>query len=102
MRVFGGLKTILEVKNLEIGARIRTRRLELGLTQEELALKVGYKSRTSVNKIENGVEGTPLKMLLSIAAALNTTPQWLMGLSEEKSAKKVKVRKVLNPTKRKR
>lgn len=38
---------------MTIGDRIRKRREELGLTQEELAKKLGYASRSSVNKVEN-------------------------------------------------
>lgn len=37
-----------------IGERIKARRLELGLTQEELAKKMGYTSRSTVNKVELG------------------------------------------------
>lgn len=33
---------------------IRVRRLELGMSQEELAQKVGYTDRTSIAKIEAG------------------------------------------------
>ena len=34
------------------GDRIRARRIELGLTQDELAERLGYASKTSVNKVE--------------------------------------------------
>ena len=37
---------------MTVGDRIRARRTELGMTQEELAKKAGYKSRSSINKIE--------------------------------------------------
>ena len=39
---------------LEIYKRIRARREELGISQEELAKRMGYRSRSSINKIENG------------------------------------------------
>lgn len=39
---------------LSIGDIIKKRRLEIGLSQQELADKVGYKSRSSINKIELG------------------------------------------------
>ena len=42
--------------NKEIGQRIRKRRQELGMTQEELTQKMGFKSRSSINKIEIGEE----------------------------------------------
>ena len=35
-----------------IGSRIRNRREELGLSQDELGKRLGYKSRSSINKIE--------------------------------------------------
>lgn len=38
-----------------IGQRIKQRRIELGMTQEELAHKMGYASKTTINKIENGI-----------------------------------------------
>ena len=38
----------------DIGKRIRRRREELGMTQEELADKLHYKSKTTIAKIENG------------------------------------------------
>lgn len=39
---------------MTVGDRIRKRRLELKLTQEELALKVGYTSRSAIARIESG------------------------------------------------
>ncbi|MBR1645573.1 MAG: GIY-YIG nuclease family protein [Selenomonadaceae bacterium] len=39
---------------LELYKRIRDRREELHLSQDELSKKVGYKSRTSIHKIEMG------------------------------------------------
>ena len=49
---------------MNIGERIRKCRENLDMTQEELALKLGYKSRSSVNKVENSRE-------LSIKKRLN-------------------------------
>ncbi|WP_444350553.1 helix-turn-helix transcriptional regulator, partial [Phascolarctobacterium succinatutens] len=34
--------------------RIRTRREQLNMSQEELAKKLGYKSRSTIAKIESG------------------------------------------------
>ena len=34
----------------DIGKRIKEKRIELGITQEELAAKLGYKSKTTVTK----------------------------------------------------
>ncbi len=34
---------------MTIGQRVKLRREELGLSQEELAKRIGYKSKTSIN-----------------------------------------------------
>lgn len=66
-----------------MGARIKERRIAQGLSQESLAFKVGYKSRTSINKIELGKTDVPQSILINIADALNTTPAYLMGLDDD-------------------
>jgi transcriptional regulator with XRE-family HTH domain len=63
----------------EVGKRIRTRRETLRMTQDELAIKLGYKSRSSVNKIENGVTNLTQSKLKQCADILQTTPSYLMG-----------------------
>ncbi len=67
---------------MTVGDRIRLKREELGLTQEELANKLGYKSRSSVNKMENSRE-LPLKKLVMMANVLDCTPAYLMGWEED-------------------
>lgn len=62
-----------------IGNRIKLRREELDLTQDELAQKLGYKSRSSINKIELGNHDLTLKNLKSIADALSVSPYYIMG-----------------------
>lgn len=64
---------------MDIGARIKKRREELGMSQEELAKMVGYKSRSSVNKIEIDGRGLPQNKIVMFAKALETTPADLMG-----------------------
>ncbi len=44
----------------ELGYRIRLRRLAIGMSQEELAKKTGYNSRSSINKIELGGDGSAI------------------------------------------
>ena len=39
-----------------IGANIKRRREELGITQEELSKRLGFKSKSSINKIELGIQ----------------------------------------------
>ena len=63
----------------EIGKNIMFRRKELGLTQTELATKMGYKSKSTINKIENGTNDIPQSKIVKFAEALETTPAALMG-----------------------
>lgn len=65
-----------------VGDRIREKREELGMTQEELSKKLGYKSRSSVNKMENARE-LPLKKVTMMADVLGCSPSYLMGWDEE-------------------
>lgn len=58
---------------------IRKRRIELHMTQSELAERVGYTDRSSVAKIEAGSVDLPLSMVKKIAAALNIEPIKLLG-----------------------
>ena len=43
----------------ELSRRILQRRLELGLSQEELAQRMGYRSKSSITKLEKGVNDIP-------------------------------------------
>ncbi len=58
---------------------IRRRREELGISQEELANMLGYKSRSSINKIEKGINDIPQSKIVEFARALRITPEELMG-----------------------
>lgn len=71
---------------MTIGERIKNRRIELGMTQAELAAKLGYTSRTSICSIEKGKEDLTTNRVNRIAEALETTPANLMGwnVPEEK------------------
>ena len=57
-----------------IGERIKERREQLQLSQEELALKLGYKSRSTINKIEMDSRNLKQSKIKAIADALETTP----------------------------
>lgn len=63
----------------EIGKRIKARREELGMTQEELAARLGYKSKTTIAKIENGTNDIVQSKVMEFAKMLDTTPAYLMG-----------------------
>ena len=66
----------------ELSTRLRLRRKELGLSQEELAQRMGYRSKSSITKLEKGVNDLPQAKLEELAAALETTPAYLLGLAD--------------------
>lgn len=65
-----------------IGDNICKFRKQLCITQEELAKKLGYKSKSTINKIELGINDIPQRKIEQFAAALHTTPADLMGWTE--------------------
>lgn len=69
----------------DIGERIRTQRKNIGMTQQELADKLGYKSRTSINKIELDGYGLPQSKIKAIANALDTTVDYIMGWDKQEN-----------------
>lgn len=58
---------------------IKNRRIALGMTQEELAKKMGYTNRSSIAKIENGAVDLSQSKIVQFAKVLETTPGELMG-----------------------
>ena len=64
---------------MTIGDRIKSRRIELGYTQELLATKLGYKTKGSIAKIENGEQSLTPERLYDIAKVLETSPSYLAG-----------------------
>ncbi len=71
-----------------VGDIIRQRRCELGMSQHELAERMGYNSRSTINKIELGVSDVSHSKLLQFAEALNVSVEYLIGttsITEEKS-----------------
>lgn len=63
--------------------RIRERREKLGLSQWELAQKIGYTSRSTIAKIEAGENDLTQSKIAAFAKALHTTPAYLMGWEDE-------------------
>ena len=69
-----------------IGDRIAKRRKELGMTQDELAAKTGYKSKAAISKIETNVNDITQSMVVRFAEALDTSVAYLMGWEDLKHA----------------
>ena len=70
---------------MSIGTRIMNRRKELGMTQDDLAKKMGYKSRSTINKIEMGINDISQSKVVMFSKVLDTTIAYLMGWDEEES-----------------
>lgn len=68
---------------MKLHENIKIRRQALKLSQEELAKKLGYKSTSTIAKIEAGKIDLPQSKIKAFADALETTPSALMGWSEE-------------------
>lgn len=71
---------------MNIGEKVKERRLELGWSQDELAKRCGFKNRTSIFDIEKGRVKTPHKRIEALAKALDVSPEYLMGWVEEDEA----------------
>lgn len=70
---------------MNIGERIKLRRESLGITQEELAKKMGYTSHTTVSKVEKGINDINQSTISKYAKYLQTTEAYLMGWAQTPS-----------------
>lgn len=67
-----------EVIDVSVGLNIKRRRLELRMSQQELADAMGYKTRSTVAKIESGENDVSQKKIQKFASVLNTTVEALV------------------------
>lgn len=77
-------------RNIEIGKRIRARRLELEMTQRELGLRVRTSSgrpatESQISQWERGETGPEPRRYQALADALETTPGDLFGEPQDAS-----------------
>jgi len=64
------------------GERIRKVRKERGITQGQLCEILGYTNKASISQIEKGQWKPSLDVVVRIADALGTTPQFLLGWTD--------------------
>lgn len=64
---------------MSVGANIKKRRFELKMSQQELAEAMGYKTRSTIAKIESGENDVTQKKLQRFAAVLDTTVEALVS-----------------------
>lgn len=64
---------------MSVGANIRKRRFEMKMSQQELAEAMGYKTRSTIAKIESGENDVTQRKLQRFAAILETTVEALVS-----------------------
>lgn len=77
---------------MQFGEKIKARREELGMTQDELAKKLGYRSRSTINKIELGINDIGQSKIIAFAKALNTTTSYLLDDCETEISSVIKLK----------
>ena len=71
---------------MTVGNRIKQRRIELGLTQSELAERMGYSGKSTVCMAEICGDNITTTKVKKFADALGVTPRYLMGYEENPTA----------------
>lgn len=81
----------MEVDKIVTGKRIRALRKESGLTQEELATKLGLNNKSSISQYEKGdaLPGDDIK--IQMCEIFNCTLDYLMCKSDIRNTQKVKL-----------
>ena len=69
-----------------IANKLKSLRKAKKMTQDELAALVGYKHKTSINKIELGLSDVPRSRIPAFAAALRVSEPELQGYDENMGA----------------
>lgn len=85
LRKVYGITPMNEVKNNTIAYRVKTKRIEMGLTQNELANKIGV-NRNTISRIEQGKEIPHVFTLVKMAVALKTTPDYFICMEDNGDA----------------
>jgi transcriptional regulator with XRE-family HTH domain len=62
--------------------RVRQRRILLGLSQQDLA-EAAHVSQAQISRYEKGENSPTGQPLTDLASALETTPDWLLGLTDD-------------------
>lgn len=66
----------------KIGRKIRSLREVAGITQEELALRVGYTNNSMISQIESGGKEPSVGQIKELAAALNVPVHMIVDENE--------------------
>lgn len=74
-----GLRHYISMVRIDIGRNVKRLRLQQGRKQEDVALAAGYKSRSSLSKIELGRRLPSVIRLIQLAYALGVPLSTLTG-----------------------
>lgn len=82
---------------IEIGNRIKQLRIKKDMSQDELAKRSGYGSRSTINKIEFGINDVPQSKIKALAEALGVSVGTLLCWDEfDESHNTIKIQKEIN------
>lgn len=76
---------------MTVADRIRLKREELNISQEELAKMIGNKDKSTISKIEKSGDKITMKNIKRIADALGVSSQYLLGWEDELSEIRKKI-----------
>jgi transcriptional regulator with XRE-family HTH domain len=65
-----------------LGERIKSRRKELRMSQEELGSRIGF-TKSSISRIEHGDRAVSFENINKIASVLEVDQKWLLGWTDE-------------------
>lgn len=68
---------------MNIGEKIKQRRIELGWSQRDLASRMKYSNHSTIGKIETGKVDIPQSRIVQFADVLGVTVAYLMDWEEE-------------------
>ncbi len=66
-----------------IGSRIKDARESMGISQADLAKKLGFQSATAISLIENGERGIATPLLLRVTEILKRDIKYFVGQEED-------------------
>ena len=67
----------------DFGKRVKMRREEIGMSQDELAHKLGYAGKSFISKVESGINEIPQSKVPLLAEVLRTSVPYLMGWNRD-------------------
>ena len=70
---------------VEVGRRIRVRRKELKMSQEELAHLIGLETKQAVSKIELGQRNIRQQLVVRLAKVLDVDPLYILAVDYDEA-----------------